>query len=290
MITVETIPYLGYAMVFYKHRSAYTDMCAHDAEASGMLLCAKYDGVFAGFICVTSNSREDRITYAFTIPEFRRKGVFSALALYVMENGERRLRVPLMRDSGSYEAMSSALVSLGFEKGEEIGIYTCHQDGPGCWDGFMEKRGNRLVSRFERRGYETVRLDHAGEDIISQIRDSHTFETSSYFDHPEKKLSYELSFAAVRDGKLAAYTLVLLPDPRKAVFDQIWESPELKGSGVVILPFAASIGMYLEKGCTTGVYAVYRKNTEANLFVKMLPEGFNTKESVTENYCYYRIK
>jgi len=88
MITVETIPYLGYAMVFYKHRSAYTDMCAHEAEASGMLLCAKYDGTFAGFICVTSNSREDRITYAFTIPEFRRKGVFSALALYVMENGE----------------------------------------------------------------------------------------------------------------------------------------------------------------------------------------------------------
>lgn len=279
------MPYIGYALVFMGQRTVYSDMCAKEADRSGGLFCAKIGEAFAGYICVADEGSGDRISYAYTVPEFRRMGVFSALVGHVRGRAARRLRAALRQKEEFHDAAVKVLLGAGFQPGETLNIFSCKGYDFSLWDDFKSRRGDRICAHLKRRGYRAVSFADAGGGILAQIRDSGTFNPSLFLDRSEKKLAADLSFAAVKDGKLAAYVLMSRPDPGKVILELLWEDEELRGRGVIFLPFAASIDACEERGIRNGFWAVYSGNGPALDFIAKLP--FPVEKSLSEIYCYY---
>ncbi len=292
--TIDRISFIEYMISFAGTRTAYSDRCAEEADNGGMLVCAKLGGEYAGYICAVGEESMIRVTYAFTRAEFRRQGIFRALMNYITGAAPAVVRVNISGTHESYGITVGVCKELGFVPGESVTVFTCRPEDDSGWRGYMDSRGTRLCEFLKRHGYGTVSFADADDDIISQIRGScrseygNTFDITAYFDNPARKLSKELSFAAVKDGKLAAYTLVTRPAEKKAVFEQISDSSAERGSGVILLPFAAAMDKFFELGCTLSSYAMYGSNKQANAFRKKLLGGLNTTESVSENYYFRR--
>ncbi len=288
MITTEPIPYIGYCFAFYDHRSAYSDYFAEKASERGTLLCARDDDRFVGYICAQKNVNELLITYAFTVPEHRGKGIFTALMSVIADGSERNVKVSIDSEHEARDIAAHVCGKLGFEKQKSITVYTYRPEKDKRWESFMSGRGERICAMLTRRGYRTVSFADADADIIRQICESdrsdfgNPFETRSFFEEPAKKLSRELSFAAVKDGKLAAYTLISLAAPGKVIFEQMAEARSKRGTGVIILPFAGFMKAFRESGCEVGSYAIYDSNTAAVGFRDRLVDIASRKTA--ENY------
>ncbi len=293
MIT-ETIPYTGYCFAFMGQRTAFSDHFAKEADACGKLLCARVDDKFAGYICAARNGRETLVTYACTRPEYRRQGIFTALMNEIAESSEMPVKVSLPAAHEFHATVADVCGKLGFVRGEDIIVYTSRADTETRWHMFMESRGKRICEMLKRRGYAAVSFSDAGSGIIGQIRDADRsdfgspFETRSYFDEPSRKLSRELSFAAVKNGELAAYTLVTLPSPEKCFIEHIAVSSKKRGSGVILLPFAEAVGSFLAGGGKLAAYSVYESNTAANAFREKVADI--SSQRTTENYYLDRMK
>ena len=285
MITIEPIPFIGYALVFMGQRTVYSDMCAKEADRSGGLFCAKIGEAFAGYICVADEGSGDRISYAYTVPEFRRMGVFSALVGHVRGRAARRLRAALRQKEEFRGPVQKVLLRAGFQPGETLNIFSCKGYDFSLWDDFKSRRGDRICGHLKRRGYSAVSFADAGEDIQAQIRNSGTFNPSLFLDRSEKKMAADLSFAAVKDGRLAAYVLMSRPDQGKVILELLWEDEEFRGRGIIFLPFAAAIDACEARGIRNGFWAVYSGNDPAFAFIEKLP--FPVERSMSENYCYY---
>lgn len=284
----EPIPYLGYCFAFMGKRTAYSDYFALEASESGDLLCTKIDNRFVGYICASDSGREMRVTYVYTCPEYRGQGIFTALMKEIADNAKKTVKVNLPADHEYYDAVVNVCEKLGFVKGESVTIYTLRPDSDPKLQEYIGDKGKRICDMFRRYGYKTVSFEDADDDIIRQVRDSDTngfgnpFETRSFFDEPARKLSRRISFAAVRDGELAAYTLASLPSPEKGVLEQIAVSEKKRGTGVILLPFIETVRAFIENGGQVATYAMYSSNAAANAFRKKIVG--NASERVAENY------
>ena len=288
----ENIPYIGYCFAFMGHRTAYSDYFAKEADESGSLLCAKINDKFAGYICAAVIGLEIRVTHAYTCPEYRGQGVFTALLSEVADNSGMTVKINIPEGQECHDIVVRVCRRLGFVQGESVIIYTFRPKSDTRWREYMETRGRRVCDMLRRHGYETVSFADADDDIIGQIRDSdksgfgNPFETRSFFDDPSRKLSRELSFAAVKNGELAAYTLASLLSPEKGVMEQIAVSEKKRGTGVILLPFAESVERFTASGGVLATYAIYGSNAAANTFRDKLVDI--ASEKVAENYYLYR--
>ena len=290
----EIIPYLGYCFAFMGQRTAFSDYFAKEAAESGKLLCARVGDKFAGYICAAGNGSENRVTYAYTRPEYRGQGIFTALLKEIAEGSEMTVKVNLPADHEFHDTVVHVCKKLGFVQGESLIVYTAHRDAETRWRELMNKSGNRICAMLKRHGYTVVSFAEASADTIEQIRNSdnsefaNPFETRSFFDEPSRKLSHEFSFAAVKDGELAAYTLVSLPSPEKCVVEQIAVSSKKRGSGVILLPFAETAESLIASGVKLVTYAMYESNIAANSFRVRVNDTASQK--ATENYYLKRQK
>lgn len=284
----EPIPYLGYCFAFMGKRTAYSDYFALEASESGSLLCARLDNRFAGYICASDNGRDMRVTHAYTCPEYRGQGIFTALLKEIADNAEKTVRVNIPTDHEYHDTVVHICEKLGFTKGESVTIYTLRPSSDPKLREYIGGKGTRICDMLRRHGYKTVSFEDADDDIIRQIRDSdingfkNPFETRSFFDEPARKLSRRISFAAVRDGEPAAYTLVSLPSPKKGVLEQISVSEKKLGTGVILLPFIETVRAFIENGGQIATYAMYGSNTAANAFRENISDKASEKEA--ENY------
>ena len=274
------------------HRTPYSDYFAKEADESGRLLCAKINDKFAGYICAAVNGREMRITHAYTCPEYRGQGVFAALLSEIADNTDMTVRINLPAEQEFHDAVVYVCRRLGFVQGESVIIYTFRPDSDTRWREYMDTCGRRICDMLRRHGYRTVSFADADDDIIRQIYESdkngfgNPFEPRSFFDDPSKKLSYDLSFAAVRNGELAAYTLGRLLTPQKGVLEQIAASEKKRGTGVILLPFAETVERFTAIGGKVASYAIFGSNDAANSFRDRLVDIATRK--VAENYYLYR--
>ncbi len=288
----EIIPYLGYCFAFMGQRTAYSDYFAGEAAGCGKLLCAKLNDIFAGYICAAGNGKENRITYAYTRPEYRGRGIFTALLKEISESSEITVKVNLPEYHEFHDVVVHVCEKIGFVRGENIIVYTARRDAEMQWTEMMNSSGKRICNMLERFGYKALSFAEADAEITDQIRNSDKsdfdspFETCSFFDEPSRKLSRELSFAAVKDGELAAYTLVSLPSPEKCVLEQIVSSSKKRGSGVIMLPLAETVRNFIAGGGKLITYAMYKSNTAANSFRSKVFDS--ASEKATENYYLFR--
>ena len=98
----------------------------------------------------------------------------------------------------------------------------------------------------------------------------------------------DLSYAALKDEKLAGYCLVTMGDAHSAMFDQISVSAAQQGRGVILLPYVYSMQRFFERGLATAYYAMYGSNRHANAFRNSVLKIFRTEESTMENYCFFK--
>ena len=102
--------------------------------------------------------------------------------------------------------------------------------------------------------------------------------------HEVRGMDWDMSFLAVKKHKLAAYSLVSRPDERSVIFQHISEGKEFVGSGVIFLPFAASMGMFPVFHCNRAAYAMYENNDRANAFRRKLLTVVTSTERYYHNF------
>ena len=283
---------LEYYLAFAENHTALTHHYAKQAAEEGGLYCARIEKAYAGYICVADEKDTVRINYAFTEPEFRDQGVFTGLVQYVAHAYQKPVSLGILTSSDFYGAIRHTCEKLGFFMTEKVTVFSCSGEGKSRWDAFMEQKGQRLCKVLERNGYRAVSFQDLEPDLLEQIRSSdstayaNSFHPAEFLDNPARKMSWDLSYATVKDGTVAAYCLVSMPDHKSAVFEQISVSSDEMGQGVILQPFVSSMTRFVERKLERACYAMYGSNRHANAFRNKVLMIFLTIESVMENYCY----
>ena len=155
----------------------------------------------------------------------------------------------------------------------------------------MSEKGDRLAAYLGRRGYQVVSFAEAPQEIIDQLRNSprseykNMLDPAVFLDIPANCLSWDMSYAAVKDGRLAGYVLVTQNSPTKAVFEHISESSAEQGTGLILLPYAAAMEKaFAHSGIETISYAMYESNARANAFREETLSMLKPSVTVSENY------
>ena len=283
---------LEYYIAFAGNHSALSNRYAAQADAGGSIYGAKIDGTYAGFLCVSDEITAVRITYALTVPEYRKQGVFTELVKHVIETHKKIVRAGISKEHPCYSFILKTFLKLGFLPGEKVTVFSCSRKDEDKWRRFMDQKGKRLCETLKRQGYRAVSFGELSEDLLTQLKLSdrseyaNIFHPSMYLENPANRLSRELSFAAVKDGKLSAYCLVTMGDERSAMFDQISVTAGELGMGVILLPYVFSMERFFEMGLENAYYAMYGSNERANAFRNKILAIFPTTETTMENYCF----
>ena len=181
----------------------------------------------------------------------------------------------------------------GFERTDTVITYSCENKGeaPERWKDFMKKRGSGLCCTLERHGYTAVPFSDCSEGILRQVYFScmtdygNTLDPRPFFDIKAKNMLWDMSFAAMRDDKLAAYVLTVGAGASAVIYEHISVSKSELGSGAVLLPFCRSMDRFFETGKGTASYAMYDSNRQAGAFRKSVLSFFDTRVSSVCNFC-----
>ena len=142
-----------YRRLFGGYTTGFNDSCAERAEKGGRILIAYEESSAAGYLLISADKGTEFMSYVFTLPEFRGRGVMQALISEAF--------------SDSYEHAPELIhifEKLGFEQKGTKYIFHCSGDDLWeHWDAYMEKSGKRLCDTLRRQGYSTVALSGAPE-------------------------------------------------------------------------------------------------------------------------------
>lgn len=291
-VDIFTMTPLDCCLGFAGFHTAFSRRCAEEAWQCGMLFGAKAGGKHAGYLCAVRENVGTRITFAYTVPSCRRQGIFTALVREVLRCSQGTVRISVLADQECCGIVSGLCERFGFVRGDRSVVYSCGRENIVRWQAFMEEKGRRICGMLQRHGYAAVSLAGADEELLRQIAESdrsdyrNGFSPAGYFAPGSGRLSRELSFAAVKDGVLAAYCLVTKEGGEAVIFEQISAAAGKQGTGVVFLPFAASVERVIQSGCSRAFFAMYERNEAANDFRRKALDGFVFTERITENYYH----
>lgn len=291
-IEITPMTMLEYMLCFAGERSALSDQYVVESEKYNLLFSARADGAYAGYLCLIPDADTLRIAYVFTAEPYRRQGVCTAMIRFVIDRVRIPVRISIVTSFACRDAIAAVSKKLGFEQIESVEVFTCKRENYPAWLQFMEQKGNRLCAFLEHRGYEAVRFADADEDLLRQIKEStrseyaNTLDPAPFLEIPEKKMSWTMSWAARKDGQLAAYTLVTQISPAKVIFEHISDSKKERGTGCILLPFARAMETFGTSSNEMVSYAMYGSNDHANAFRKKLLNVLNSDSITSENYLY----
>lgn len=286
---------LEYHIVFAEYQTGLSNLFVKQAAANGFLYAAKIQGKYAGYLCGSDDLTNVRITHAFTIPEFRGQGVFTALVRYVLNTQNKPVRCVIISNHSCRSEVRHVLHELGFQSTEKATVFYCSCKDAEYWRRYMDEKGNRLCRTLIMQGYRAVSFRDMDKGLKEQLAFSdrteygNIFHPALHLEDPSKQLDRELSYAAVRDGKLSAYCLVTRADPKSAVFDQISVSAAEQGGGVILLPYAFAVNQVIENNIDNVCYTMYISNKHAAAFRKKIFQIFPTTEKTVENYYYDKL-
>jgi GNAT superfamily N-acetyltransferase len=282
---------MDYLFLFGDVRTAYSDMSVKTAIASdGNVFMAWEENHPVGYICLSEELEKTNILYAFTVPEMRRKGVFSELLAHAVQHSPRSLRLSISDSHKCYGIISHTCRKQGFEMQSSCIVYSGKSGDFIRWKEYMAGTGGTMCEILERQGFSCVSFADADQDLLDQILFSdksefgNQLDVRAFFENPYKRMNRNMSFAAVKDGELAAYTLVSSPDASSAVFEHISASRKQIGSGCILLPFSKAMESFEKYGCRRAAYAMYEDNEHANNFRKKLLDKVTSSRKRSENY------
>lgn len=154
------------------------------------------------------------------------------------------------------------------------------------------RKYEKLYSFVENHGYHAVSFNELTKAELRQIRNNPDREFDSYLrpgvlmDDAAGGFSAELSFAAVKDGKVAAYTIIRRPDAKSCIFEIICVAKSERNSGVFILPFLSSLKTIKSSGAEVALFAIYDNNSKTLDMVKKRFGLLISSDSVQHNMIY----
>lgn len=293
MLVIKTASYLDYIFFFGGERTAYSDYSVKNALESGGKLYFMYEDKYAvGYICVAIEDNSSRIFYAYTKKENRNKGVLKRLLRHVAENARFSVRLNISEKQKYYRYVSSACRSAGFSLQSSCIVFSGYSRDFFRWDDYMLNTGNRYIHMFEKWGFICTSFREADESIIDEIyySDENEYENSlsvkPFFDCKSRCMDMDMSFAAIKDGHVAAYTLVSRPYKDGVVFEQISTSRRYMQTGIVLFPFVRAMDKFKEFGCKAVSYAMYEDNVQSNSFREKIINMLTSSRVRTYNYVY----
>lgn len=285
--------YLDYIFLFGESRTAYSDFCIKNALSSGGNIYIMQSGEkAAGYICTAAE--EDRIVvlYAMTLPGERKRGIFTSLLKHVIDLSPKEIKLSISENAPYYASVKAVCERSGFTENSSCIVFSGNTEDFCNWEAYMKKTGNKFCDILSGQGFRCVSFLQADSDLLEKLYDSgnNSFENKldikPFFDNGEKCLSKDMSFMAVKENEIAAYTMVSCPDKASTVFEHISTAEKYIRSGVIMLPFAASMGMFKKNNCKRAAYAMYESNHHANSFRKKLLEKVTSSQKRSHNFIY----
>ena len=284
--------YRDYYWLFGDERTAYTNLVAKSAAGkNGALYMMLADGKPAGYIALSYDTISNNILYLHTMQCMRGKGVARSLLNHAIGQKAGLYYLSVAADHPFFAAIHHLCQNLNAREMDSSVVFgTSKEKDFTNWTNFMEEKGARLCRLLEERGYEKYSFRDAPEWALNDLKESHSnyyansLRPEAFFVHEVRGLDWDMSFLAVKKHKLAAYSLVSRPDERSVIFQHISEGKEFVGSGVIFLPFAASMGMFPVFHCNRAAYAMYENNDRANAFRRKLLTVVTSTERYYHNF------
>lgn len=294
MRKITEATFTDYIFLFGESRSRLSDLSAKSALTTGGRIYMFWENERAvGYICLSSESGITKLLYGYTLEAERKKGVFSALLGYAAENMQRPIKVSITEEHRYFSAVSSACLKCGFEKGSVCKVFGGRSEDLIRWEEYMAGTGGKLCSMLERQGFSAVSFAEMSDKLISDVYLSgendfkNELDVKPFFDDENRHLNRKMSYAVLKDGELAAYTLVSSPDSISAIFEHISASEKYMGSGCILLAFARSMEIFGKEGCRRAAYAMYENNDRANNFRRKLLGLITSSVKHSINYMLY---
>lgn len=293
MMAIADGSYLDYLFLFGESRTAYSDYSVRNAlNSGGNLYIMMEDENAAGYLCTAKEDKKVVVSYAYTVPEKRNAGIFTSLMKHVTVRSEYPVKLSISEKSGVFSAVQKVCFKLGFVEQSSCIVFSGDEKGLHNWNRYMEKTGQKICDALLRQGLESISFSEADRNLIEELyySESNSFKNKltiqPFFDNVQKGLDRDMSFMAVRDGEIAAYTLVSRPDQTNVVFEHISTAEKYIGSGVILLPFSKSMETFARFHCKRAAYAMYESNTFANAFRKKLLEKVTSSQIRSYNFIY----
>ncbi len=151
-------------------------------------------------------------------------------------------------------------------------------------------RYTHLYTFMEKRGYVTKPFETLTEDELHQIRDNPDGEFAAYLESGEHikgntgKLDERCSFAAVRDGKVFAYVIVVAHGEKSCIVENVSVAHSARRGGTFILPFLSMLSALKQSNYDTVSFAIYETNADIMPMMRKNLSALLTSETVQRNY------
>ena len=287
--------FTDYIFLFGEQRSIFADNSARSALLTGKLYILMEDEAPGGFLCLTGGNSDGsmRVQYMAVVPERRGRGLARCLLAHALEQAESNLRLNIADSAENYALIRHLCTDLGFQEISSCLVFGTSEEKPfSGWYAFMAEKGQRYVDLLLSRGFSVRSFAQASPEELDAVYHSansaygNPLNPQIFFTDANRKMDRDMSFLCMKDGELAAYSLVSRQDERTAVFEEISSSISQQGSGCIFLPFAYSMKAFGESGCNRAAYTMYEDNRRANAFRRKLLAGVTASEHRSYNFLW----
>lgn len=284
--------YMDYLFLFGDFRTAFSDLSAKSADENGMLYILMENDLPAGYICAEKDTNLCTVLYAYTVPDKRNSGIFTQMLRFVTEKADLDVKLSIAESRKNFSIVRHTAEKLGFVQDSSCIVFSGGAETFINWENYMAETGEKFCGVLLRQGYRCVSFADADSKLLHNLYNSgvngfqNRLDIRPYLEQKSRCADMEMSFMAVKDGTIAAYTLVRRPDRKSAVFEHISVHEKYIGSGCILLPFAKSMEMFKRNGCQRAVYAMYEENSHANAFRRKLLEKVTSSQKRSYNFIY----
>ena len=279
MREIKDADFTDYIFLFGDERSALSDIMARQAiSGGGGLAYLMEDGRPAGFMTHLPEADCTRLSYLYVLSERRGRGVGHALFAEAVRRFGGGLTVQVGEAAASFPIVSHWCESFGFSPRPSNVVFRTEEIGDlknwKKWEEFIGGPGEKLLALLRQQGYVAVSVAHAPEALLDEARMSWQSDYGSsidirpFFDSPAKRLDRDMSFFAYSkvSWRLAACSLVTRPDAESAAFEHISPARNVRGTGVILLPFVRSMEAVRAAAPKRAAFTMYEDNPQANAF------------------------
>lgn len=290
--------YQDYASLFRDSRTAFSELYAKKSAAENHLYIMIEDNFPAGYICANSERNILYVQYAYTVPERRRRGIFTSLLKHLIKlNKKSAIMVQSSTtDKNHLQTVADVCERLGFRRQPVCKTFCADWDSLCEWkeqifDKFMSDKGGKYLEFFSAQEFTICSFADASTEHLAQLYHSHEnyfgnkFDVRKYFDGYDKNLIVrDLSFIAVKDNEVAAYFLTIAPGKNSFIVDQTAVAKKYLGSGLIFPLLNAFVQKLYARQCKNLAFAVYENNFAAIKFYDKI-----TRQLKTSNRYMYKF-
>ena len=289
--------YRDYLFLFGKSRTAYSDLQAKKSAEQKNLYIMLEENFPAGYICAGSENNICNVYHAYTAPEKRRGGIFTALIKFLMEKNSA-VAIQGSSNNGQSPLLMKICSALGFQSFSVCKTSRADWKNLCDWkekffDKFMAERGNKYVEFFSRQGFEIYSFAESPKKYLEQIYNSrenyfgNAFDARKFFDGGDKNfVAKDLSFLIVKNGEVAAYFLATAPDKKNLIAEQTSVAKKYLNSGVLFPLLSKFVAAVYNRQCENLAFAVYEDNLSARKFFEKLTGQLKTSNDFIYKFLW----